>query len=166
MRPKARSQFGTPFQSQNRASVSVPFVGFKFAPSLQKNVDHLLETSSALTDLRLTMSHQSKLDLSGESFCFKLFSSCSLDLSVRDFTILETTKEAPLSCPPFFICFNVTSFGVFRFLNLVWAHMSVALRENHRRPCRKIRKPYIHSLRIWMLAIYFGLSQSLLHLSP
>ena len=57
------------------------------------------------------MSHQSKLDLSGESFCFKLFSSCSLDLSVRDFTILGTTEEAPLSCPPFFICFYVLRFG-------------------------------------------------------
>ena len=40
------------------------------------------------------MSHQSKLDLFGGSFCFKLFSSCSLDQSIREITILGTTEKA------------------------------------------------------------------------
>ena len=71
------------------------------------------------------MSHQSKLDLSGGSFCFKLFSSCSLDLSIRDFTIWDTTEEASLSCPSFFICCYVLRFGFQISINLARVHVGV-----------------------------------------
>ena len=64
-------------------------------PPLHVNVAEHAASASRLRTLTWrgrggAMSHQSKLDLSGGSFCFKLFFSCSLDLSVRDFTILGT----------------------------------------------------------------------------